>query len=94
VYTAAGDELRAAGRLELFRIIEAPREQWEGKVIRDFALPLGSVPTFSPNQPVVEAAVLLAQSRLGRGLVLDGERLVGLLAREDLVRELHAAAPQ
>jgi Zn-dependent protease len=145
LYTAAGDEYRAAGRLELFgdrrvaelmvpdpitvpggatlgeladamtpalshstypvvegervigllpfaRITEAPREQWEGKLIRDFALPLGSVPTFRPDQPAIDVAPSLAQSRLGRGLVLDGERLVGLLTREDLVRVLNAAA--
>jgi Zn-dependent protease/CBS domain-containing protein len=145
LYTAAGDERRTAGRLELFgdrnvaelmvsdpitvpggatvgeladamtpafrhstypvvdgerpvgllpfaRIVEAPREQWEGKLIREFALPLTSIPTFRPDQPAIEAVTQLAQSRLGRGLVIDGERLVGLLAREDLLRVLHAAA--
>ena len=86
------DAARVVGLLPFARIVEAPREQWEGKLIREFALPLGSVPTFKPDQPAVEAAAQLAQGGLGRGLVLDGERLVGLITREDLLRVLQEAA--
>ena len=80
---------RPIGLLPFARLVEAPRSQWESRLIRDFALPLGSVPTFAPDQPAIDAALQLARSRVGRGLVVEGDRLVGLVAREDLLRYLN-----
>lgn len=79
---------RPIGLLPYERIVEAPREQWEGKRVRDFALPLASVPVLRSDTSLSEAAGLLGEGRGERGLVVDGERLVGLLALSDVLRAL------
>lgn len=86
------DGSRAVGLLPFGRIVEAPRAQWEGKRVADFALPLGSVTVLKPETPLGEAAAALGRGTVGRALVLDGERLVGLLSITDLVRAMRSAA--
>lgn len=63
-----------------------------GKRVADFALPLGSVTVLKPETPLGEAAAALGRGTVGRALVLDGERLVGLLSITDLVRAMRSAA--
>ncbi len=82
---------RAVGLLPLGRIAEAPRSQWEGRRVSDFALPLGSVTVLAEATPLSEAAALLGGSTVGRALVLDGDRLVGLLSITDVVRAMRSA---
>jgi CBS domain-containing protein len=49
------------------------------------------VVTLSPDQTVPEAADVLAERRIGAArLLTDGDRLVGIAARGDLVRYLAA----
>jgi Zn-dependent protease/CBS domain-containing protein len=81
---------RPIGLLPLARILEAPRSQWEGRRVRDFALPLASVVVLREDTPLAEAAVLLRGGRDGRALVVDGDRLVGLLSVSDLARAARA----
>jgi Zn-dependent protease len=85
------DDGRAVGLLQLARLVEAPRAQWEGKHVRDFALPLASVTVLRPETPLGEAAAVLGNGTVGRALVLDGERLVGLLSITDIVRSMRSA---
>ncbi len=47
-----------------------------------------SVITVSPDTPVDEVAHLLANRHIRRVPVMDGERLVGIVSRSDLVRQI------
>jgi Zn-dependent protease/CBS domain-containing protein len=88
---------RAVGLFPLARILQAPKEQWAGRRVRDFALPLASVPVLRAETPLAEATGRLSEGGLGRGLVLDGDRLVGLLTLSDVASGLRARgipAPQ
>ncbi len=85
------DGSRAVGLLPFGRIVEAPRAQWEGKRVADFALPLASITVLRPETPLGEAAAALGNGTVGRALVLDGERLVGLLSITDVVRAMRSA---
>jgi Zn-dependent protease/CBS domain-containing protein len=82
---------RAVGLLPLGRILEAPRNQWEGKRVGDFALPLTSVTILTAETPLAAAAAQLGDGGIGRALVLDGEQLVGLLSISDVLRAIRAA---
>ena len=82
------DHHRAVGLLPLGRLVETPRGQWAGRRVSDFTLPLTSVPVLRSDTPLAEAAARLGNGGLGRGLVLDGDRLVGLLSMSDVVRAL------
>jgi CBS domain-containing protein len=85
------DGPRPVGLLPLGRIVEAPRAQWAGKQVGEFALPLSSVAVLGPETPLSEAAAVLGNSSIGRALVIDDDRLVGLLSITDLVRSMRAA---
>jgi CBS domain len=50
--------------------------------------PLADVVVLAPDQPLFAAAVELMQSQAGRGVVVAGGRLVGLLTVKDLSRPL------
>jgi CBS domain-containing protein len=51
------------------------------------------VPAFSPGTPAIEALDELVTSRAGRGIVLEDDRLVGIISATDLVRALALGRP-
>jgi len=80
----------AVGLLPFRRVAEVPREEWDAHHVRDSMLALGDVPLFEADEDALDALARLAQTGLGRGLVLDRGRLVGLLSITDLARALEA----
>jgi CBS domain-containing protein len=56
-------------------------------------LPLDEVPQLAPDRLAVDVLPELATSDVGRALVLDGGRLVGLLSVSDLMRVLELGSP-
>ncbi|MFN8186345.1 MAG: site-2 protease family protein [Gaiellales bacterium] len=83
---------RAVGLLPFNRVAHVPREDWDRRSVADCMLSLADVPVLAPGQPAGEALETILDSRLRRALVLDGERLVGLLSVTDLARLLDARA--
>ena len=77
---------RAVGLLPFRRVAAVPRAEWDARRVRDCMLPLGEVPVLSADEELIEAAGDLQESDVRRGLVLDGERLVGLLSLTDVAR--------
>jgi CBS domain-containing protein len=57
-------------------------------------LPRDRVLLFAEDDDLVEALGELGQSELSRGLVVDGDRLVGSLSITDVARVLEIAAPR
>jgi CBS domain-containing protein len=51
-------------------------------------VPRGEVPTLEPAQNAVDALAILSDGDTHRGLVLDRDRLAGLLSITDLTRAL------
>ena len=78
---------RAIGLLPFRCVAEVPRAEWERRTVRDCMLPLERVPQLSEGGSLEDALEDLSGG-VGRGLVLDGGRLVGLLSISDLVRAL------
>jgi CBS domain-containing protein len=48
----------------------------------------GEVLTIGPDEPVEHALTVMANNRVGRLAVVDGDRFVGILGAADLVRAL------
>jgi len=84
---------RAVGLLPFRCVAQVPRGQWDERTVRDCMLPADEVPTLTENEPLEEALVELSNG-VGRGLVLDGERLVGLLSISDVGRALETRRPR
>jgi Zn-dependent protease/predicted transcriptional regulator len=83
---------RVVGLLPFRRVAQVPRSEWDGRRVRDCMLPLEEVPKLSEDEPVAEAVAELDDGGVGRGLVLSGDRLVGLLSVTDVVRALELGA--
>lgn len=45
--------------------------------------------SIGPEEPVVAAVALLAENRIGAVLVMDGDKLLGILSERDIVRALN-----
>jgi Zn-dependent protease/predicted transcriptional regulator len=78
---------RAVGLLPFRCVAQVPRGEWDERTVRDCMLPVDEVPALRAEQPLEQAFASLGDG-VGRGLVLDGERLVGFLSITDLVRAL------
>jgi Zn-dependent protease/predicted transcriptional regulator len=87
------DDGRAVGLVPFRCVAEVPRREWDNRSIEDCMLGKDEVPVLHEDDELVDALEQLGQSPVGRALVLDGDRLVGLLSMTDLVRALEAGPP-
>lgn len=85
---------RVVGLLPFRCVAQVPRGEWDRRTVGECMLPLASVPVLRPDDDLAEAAALLAESGLYRGLVLEGEALVGLLSMTDVARALELRSPR
>ena len=78
---------RAVGLLPFRCVAQIPRGEWDERTVRDCMLSRDDVPVLDEDEEIVDVLDELGQGP-GRGLVLDGDRLVGLLSISDLARTL------
>jgi Zn-dependent protease/CBS domain-containing protein len=79
---------RAVGLLPFRCVAEVPRREWDTRLVRDCMIPRDRVPVVGETDDLIDAAAELASSEVNRALVLDGDRLVGLLSVTDVARAL------
>src|SRR5262245_2169654 len=82
------DNGHVVGLLPLRSVTEVPRSEWETRTVRDCMLPREKVPVVREDDDLFDAATELSDSDLSRAFVLDGDRLVGLVAWTDVRRAL------
>jgi Zn-dependent protease len=87
------DDGRLVGLLPLRCLAEHPPAEWDRRTVDACAIPIDDVPRFTPDTPAREALDALLQSRVGRGLVIEDGRLVGILSITDLARALDFGRP-
>lgn len=79
-----GDELFGYISLEEVKAID--RENWGKTQVRDILVPLGKIDTLSPQMEVLDAFALFNKTTADSLLVIEGNKLVGLLSASDLSR--------
>jgi Zn-dependent protease/CBS domain-containing protein len=79
---------RAVGLLPFRCVAEVPRREWDTRLVQDCMIPRDRVPMVGETDDLIDAAAELASSDVNRALVLDGDRLVGLLSVTDVARAL------
>jgi Zn-dependent protease len=77
---------RAVGMIPFRCLSEVPREEWATRRVADCMVGRDRLPTLSADDDLGTAVTALRGSGLGRALVLDGDRLVGLLSISDVAR--------
>jgi Zn-dependent protease len=83
---------RAVGLLPFRCVAEVPRGEWDSRRVEDCMIPRERVPVVLEDDELTDAVAELAESDIGRALVLDGDRLVGFLSTTDLARALELGA--
>lgn len=85
---------RALGLLPFRSVATVPRQEWDARLVRETMVPRDRVPLFAGDDELIDALGELGESELSRGLVLDGDRLVGLLSITDIARALEIGGPR
>ena len=79
---------RPVGLLPFRRVAEVPRAEWDRRSVADRMLSRDDVPILDQDDALTDAAADLGESEVGRGHVVDGDRLVGFLSITDVMRAL------
>jgi Zn-dependent protease len=79
---------RVVGLLPMRAVDDTPRADWDSVRVGDRMLGLESAPKLAPDDDLFAALSHLAEAGVNRGLVLDGDRLAGYLAVDDVARRL------
>ncbi|HEX6582404.1 MAG TPA: site-2 protease family protein [Thermoleophilaceae bacterium] len=77
-----------AGLLYFRDLAAIPPGDWDRARVDQAAVPIGRIGTLSPDDDLAEALMQLADTKLQRALVVDGDRLAGLLSITDVSRLL------
>ena len=80
------DDGHVLGLLPFAAVARVPRRVWETTAVRDCMLPIGKTTTVGENEPLLDAVADLAAGPTDRALVLEGDRVVGLLSITDVGR--------
>jgi Zn-dependent protease/CBS domain-containing protein len=81
------EEGRPVGLLPFRRVAAVPRASWDAHRVRDHMIPLELVPVLAADDEVVDTVSTLSDG-VGRALVLEDGRLIGLLSITDVARAL------
>ena len=82
---------RPVGIVSLPRVLAVPRRHWEEYRVADLMTPLASALVVREDDDLEAAVAHLLVVDPGRALVLDGDRLVGLLSISDVGWALEGA---
>jgi len=74
------------GLITLHDIKEVPREKWAETKIRQIMIPVSRDLIINKEADAMLALAKMANNKIGRLLVLDGPKLVGILSQRDVMR--------
>jgi CBS domain-containing protein len=86
------DGERVVGMLPFRNVAAVPRSRWEDTRISEVMTPLESVVLLEERENLTEAVGRLAADPLQRGLVIEDDRLVGLVSVSDVARAFERRA--
>jgi Zn-dependent protease len=78
---------RPVGLLPFRVIADVPRGEWDARTVGESMLPIAVIPLLAGNESLEEALRALSGG-IGRGLVLEGDRVAGLLSVSDIAGAL------
>lgn len=83
-----GDEGRVVGLVTPADITRLPRDRWERTAVSAVMVPAASVKTVTPATNLVDAMRLMQEHDVHQLPVLEDGRLVGMLTRGDVLRQV------
>ena len=83
---------RLAGCATLNQVKEIPREEWDLRRVADLSKACSMDNTVSPDDQVLSALSLMSRTNASRLIVVEGDRLVGVITLKDIMRVLSIKA--
>ncbi|HEX6306643.1 MAG TPA: site-2 protease family protein [Longimicrobiales bacterium] len=88
---AVVDAARPIGLITLDRVRAMPKDEWSTRTVGDAMVPISDAITIGPDDSMSRAMEKMSESRLGRVLVTDGDRLLGIISQADVARWIERA---
>jgi len=82
------EEGRLLGCVTLNQVKEVPKEEWASRRVGDLALHCTDENTISPEEDAMKALALMSRMNASRLMVVEGEKLVGVIALKDMMKLL------
>ncbi|MGD2141060.1 MAG: site-2 protease family protein [Burkholderiales bacterium] len=86
------ENTRLVGLVSLQDLNRVPRDHWSQTAIKTIMTPRSRLTTVAPHDSAGNALSLLARQNLNQLPVVDGEHVVGMLRREDIIKWLSLQA--
>jgi len=83
-----GDQL--LGIVTMSSVRSIPRERRELETVSQAMVPFERIVTISPMESAVDAMQKITQANVGRLLVTEGPKILGVVTRGDLMKTIHA----
>ena len=81
----AGESQKLAGCVTTTDVKQVPRGEWDRHTVREVLHPCTGDNTISPDTDAVNALAQISRSGLSRLMVVDHDRLVGVISLKDLM---------
>jgi Zn-dependent protease/predicted transcriptional regulator len=88
MFPIAEDHNKLLGCVSTKQIKEIPREEWRSKSAKDLAVRCSEENTIAPDADAVEAISAMRRNNASRMMVVDGDKLVGIIALKDMLEFL------
>ncbi|MEW6583791.1 MAG: site-2 protease family protein [Actinomycetota bacterium] len=82
------DDGRVLGLLPVDAVADVPTADWDRRLVRDLTVPRDRLAVLRPEEDLFEALLDMGAHGQGRALVMDGDRLRGLVSVTDIERLL------
>ena len=89
--TGYGGELEGIITLQIVQ--QVPQATWPHVTARQLMVPLRPEITADPQEPVSNVVERMATNPVGRFLVVEGQKLVGIITASDIARHFRLSAP-
>lgn len=87
------EEGRLVGYVTVRPLKEIPHDQWDRVTVRDVAQPCAPAVTIAADTDALQALAIMNRTGSSRLMVVEGDRLVGIVALKDLLQFLSLKLP-
>ncbi len=85
MYPVVSESGKVEGCVTTRQVKEIPKEQWNQKQVSEIAQPCNDENTIEPDTDAIKALSLMNQTGVSRLLVMENDRLVGVITLKDLL---------
>jgi Zn-dependent protease/predicted transcriptional regulator len=88
MFPVVTDSYKVTGCVTTKEVKEVPKEEWKNKRVADIVVPCSSENTIPPETDAVKALSLMHRTGSSRLMVVDGDRLAGIVSLKDMLKFL------